>query len=70
MSNLDRAQDLVFSKHADIVLISETWLNGNILDQDLFPLSLFIVYRKDRKDRNCGGFPIAAKANSFNSMQE
>ena len=70
MSNLDRAHDLVYSKHADIVLISETWLNGNILDQDLFPLSLFIVYRKDRKDRNCGGFLIAVKGNSFKSMQE
>ena len=45
VSNLDRVQDLVFSEHADIVLISETWLNANILDQELFPLSDFIVYR-------------------------
>ena len=45
--NLDRVQDLVYSEHADIVLISETWLNGNILDQELLPLSDFIVNRKD-----------------------
>ena len=38
VSNLDRAQDLVCSEHVDIVLISETWLNGNILDHELFPL--------------------------------
>ena len=48
VSKLDRVQDLVYSEHADIVLISETWLNGNILDQELFPLSDFIVNRKDR----------------------
>ena len=70
VSNLDRVQDLVCSEHADIVLISETWLNANILDQELFPLSDFIVYRKDRKDRNGGGVLIAAKANSFKSMRE
>ena len=70
MSNLDRFQDLVCSEHADFVLISETWLNGNILDQELFPLSDFIVYRKDRKDRNGGGVLIASKANSFKSMRE
>ena len=70
VSNLDRVQDLVCFEHADIVLISETWLNANILDQELFPLSDSIVYRKDRKDRNGGGVLIAAKANSFKSMQE
>ena len=70
VSNLDRVQDLVCSEHADIVLISETWLNGNILDQELFRLSDSIVYRKDRKDRNGGGVLIAAKANSFKSMRE
>ena len=62
VSNLDRIQDLVCSEHADIVLISKTWLNGNILDQELLPLSDFIVYRKDRKDRNGGGVLIAAKS--------
>ena len=70
VSNLDRVQDLVCSEHADIVLISETWLNANILDQELFPLSDFTVFRKDRKDRNGGGVLIAAKANSFKSMRE
>ena len=70
VSNLDWVQDLVCSEHADTVLISETWLNANILDQELFPLSDFIVYRKDRKDRNGGGIFIAAKANSFKSMRE
>ena len=68
VKNLDRVQDLDCSEHADIVLISETWLNGNILDQERFPLSDFIVYRKDRKDRNGGGVLIAAKASSFKSM--
>ena len=33
-------------------------------------LTLFSVYRKDRKDRNGGGVLIAAKANSFKSMLE
>ena len=51
-------------------MISETWLNGNILDYELFPLSDFIVYRKDSKDRNGGGFLIAAKVNSFKSMRQ
>lgn len=70
VKNLDRVQDLDCSEHADIVLISETWLNGNILDQERFPLSDFIVYRKDRKDRNGGGVLIAAKASSFKSMRD
>ena len=70
VNNLDRIQDLVYSEHADIVLISETWLNGDILDQKLFPLSDFIIYRKDRKHRNGGGVLIAAKASSFKSMRE
>ena len=70
MKNLDRVQDLDCSEHADIVLISETWLNGNILDQERFPLSDFIVYRKDRKDRNGGGVLIAAKASPFKSMRD
>ena len=70
MNNLDRIRDLVCSEHADIVLISETWLNGDILDQELFPLSDFIIYRKDHKHRNGGGVLIAAKASSFKSMRE
>ena len=70
VNNVDRIQDLVCSEHADIVLISETWLNGDILDEELFPLSDFIIYRKDRKDRNGGGVLIAAKASSFKSMRE
>ena len=70
VNNLNRIQDLVWSEHADIVLISETWLNGNILDQELFPLSDFIIYRKDRKDLNGGGVLIAAKASSFKLMRE
>lgn len=70
VSNLDRLQDLVCSKHTDIIFISETWLNGNILDQELFLLSEFIVHRKDRKDRNGGGILIAVKANSLISMRE
>ena len=45
VNNLDRVQDLVCSEHADIVLISETWLNGNILVQEFFPLSDLLVYR-------------------------
>ena len=60
VKNLDRVQDLVWSEHADIVLISVTWLKGNILDQELFPLSDFIVYRKDRKDHNGGGVLIVS----------
>lgn len=67
--NLDRVQDLVCSEHADIVLVSETWLNGNILDQERFPPSDF-VYRKDRKDCNGGGILIAVKASSFKSMRD
>ena len=43
VNNLDQIQDLGCSKHADIVLISETWLNSNILDQELFPHSDFVV---------------------------
>ena len=70
VNNLDRIQDLDCSEHADIVLISETWLNCNILDPELFPLSDFIIYRKDRKDRNGGEVLIAAKASSFKSMRE
>ena len=46
------------SEHADIVLISETWLNGNILVQELFPQC------------NGGGVLIAAKASSVKSMRE
>ena len=53
-----------------MVLISETWLNGNIFDQERFALSDFIVYRKDCKDRNGGGVLIAAKASSFKSMRK
>ena len=53
-----------------MVLISETWLNGKIFDQERSPLSDFIVYRKDRKDRNGGGVHIAGKASSFKSMRK
>ena len=70
MNNLDRIQDLVCSEHADIVLISETWLNGNILDQELFQLSDLNVHNKDRKDHNGGGILIAAKASFLKSMRE
>lgn len=70
VNNLDLIQDLVCSEHPDIVLISETWLNSNILDQELLPLADFTVYRKDSKDRNGGGVLIAAKASSFKSMRE
>ena len=65
VSNLYRAQDLVCSEHVDIVLISETWLNGNILDQELFPLLSL-----SSTGKTVSGFLIAVKGNSFKSMQE
>ena len=65
--NLERVQELVYAENADVVLISETWLTDKYYNQELFPLSNYIIFRKDHSKRTGGGVLIAVKSSSVKS---
>ena len=50
-TNVNKVRDFsafIELSQSDIYGITETWLNSNILDSELFP-EHYIVYRKDRE---------------------
>lgn len=52
---------------ADIILLTETWLNEDINDSEIFPVNLNLtLYRRDRSNPRGGGILIAVK-NCFSS---
>ena len=52
-------QGYIFSQKPDVIILNETWLNRNILDNELFPNNSYRVFRRDRSseshpyDENC-----------------
>lgn len=56
----DDLSSLISSCDADVVLLSETWLNPDIDDNEILPdHPNFSIYRCDRADRPGGGVLIA-----------
>ena len=47
-------QTIIESTHADIVIVSESWLNPSISSSEVFPGN-YISYRNDRSDGKGGG---------------
>lgn len=53
---------LIASSEASIVLLTETWLHGDISDSEIFPDHPdFCIFRRDRTSRRGGGVLIAVK---------
>lgn len=53
-SKLSILQDIVYGYDLDIVCLSETWLNADVLDHEILPTG-YNVYRKDRPVKRGGG---------------
>ena len=47
MNNLKSFQDMVYAEELDMILLTETWLNENVSDNEILP-SGFNILRKDR----------------------
>jgi hypothetical protein len=62
-------QNLVDNTKPDIVIGSETWLDPNIKDSEIFPDG-FKVYRKDRLGKEGGGVLIAIKNEYLSDLVE
>ena len=45
----------------DLIAITETWLKPEIANCELLPEKDFIIHRRDRLDRTCGGTLLAVK---------
>ena len=58
-----KAQTLVMidSMKPDIILACETWLDGEIRDNEVLPTDLYKIYRKDR-NRSGGGVLVAVRS--------
>lgn len=58
----------------DIYCLTETWLNANILDSEIFDLNMYTVYRRDRNYLSCGttlgGGSLIAISNKFSSCRK
>ena len=67
-SNLSQFQDLVHTEYADLVFVTETWLNKDINDEEILPDG-YGIYRKDRQ-RRAGGVLLAIRSNLFFSVRE
>lgn len=53
---------LIEDVNADVVLLTETWLHPEIVDNEVLPTNLnFSVYRRDRLERRGGGVLIAVR---------
>jgi exonuclease III len=63
-SLLSRFQELVYSKSADLVWVTETWLTKDIYNAEILPTG-YSIYRKDRKMRNGGGVLLAIKSDDL-----
>ena len=61
VNKLDYIQSYIYSKSADIICITETWLYDSILNTEIFPHN-YTIYRRDRGSRG-GGVIIAISDN-------
>lgn len=58
----DELHSFIEDTEADIAVLTETWLHGGILDNEIFPSNMnFTLYRHDRTCRRGGGVLIAIK---------
>ena len=64
VSNLLRFQDLVYSESLDVVLVTETWLNGSVQDSEVIPVG-YNIFRVDRDDNRPGGGVLIATRGQF-----
>ena len=70
ISNLLKFQEVVYSDTLDLICISETWLNSQILNKEILQYG-FDIYRADRAMERTGrGVLIAIKHGSFISSSE
>ena len=65
VSNLQSFQDLAFLENLDIITVTETWLNDNISNNEIFPTG-YNVIRKDRSSGKRGGGVLIALLNNIN----
>ena len=60
-SNLKSFQDLVYAERLDMIMVTETWLNNNITNNEILPKGYHVI-RKDRDaDKRGGGVLIALR---------
>ena len=70
ISNLLKFQEVVYSDTLDLICISETWLNSQILNKEILQYG-FDIYRADRATERTGrGVLIAINHGSFISSSE
>ena len=67
--HLTNFQNLVYTEQADLVWVTETWLNGNVDSAEILPWGDYAIYRKDRPTRG-GGVLLAVKTTSFTRCRE
>lgn len=53
----------------DIIVGTESWLNPEINNSEIFPNNMFSIYRKDRTNRKGGGVFLAISNNIISSEQ-
>lgn len=61
-------QNLLLLTQVDIVAITETWLNENVIDDELLP-STYTIHRKDRETNKRGGGILLGVDNRFTSKR-
>jgi exonuclease III len=54
-NNLKSFQDLVYADNLDLILVTETWLNQNFMNNELLPKGYHVILRKDRAPDKRGG---------------
>jgi len=67
-NKLPELHSLLYHETRDIILITETWLNGNIPNGLLDPEGKFHIFLHDRKERRGGGVCVLTRRelNAFN----
>jgi exonuclease III len=58
-SNLKTFQDLVYAERLDMIMMTETWLNNNITNNEILPKGYHVI-RKDRVAEKRGGGVLIA----------
>ena len=64
VSNLKSFQDLAFVENLDIIIVTETWLNDNISNNEILSTGYNII-RKDRSSGKRGGGVLIALRNNI-----
>lgn len=59
VNKIDSFEVLLFSYDPHLLVISETWLQSGILDEEIVPQD-YVIYRRDRGSRG-GGVAVIAK---------